>query len=94
MKLTKPTADRLFSANLTAVKAVSKKPLDQTPYIGLVEVVADLLDNIAQGEDMFMIIGATSKKDSFVATVKHDGTPTSVYGISLTDLSTVLESLL
>jgi len=64
------------------------------PFYGLLAILAEMSDNIAQGRDQYATIGATKARDALVVTIKDNGVGTPVYGASLGDLSTKLEGLL
>ena len=94
VKLGVNTREALSRENDTSVVADSSQQLADTRYYPLIQLVAEMFDNIAVGEDMFMIVGATRNRSSFVVTVKHDGDSTSVYGSSLAALALACQDLL
>jgi len=64
----------------------SKKACD-TPYWPLLVLIADVMDNIAKGEDAYMIIGATRNRDACSLTVKCGSDFSSIYGDTFKDLA-------
>jgi len=94
MKLTNRQPAALSQVNEESLLDSAANCMTDCREVYLLTLIAQLLDNIAKGEDMYMIIGATSNKSSFVVTVKHNGTPTSVYGASMPDLSLACQDLL
>ena len=94
MQLKQKTVTRVAGCNEEAFLASASKPGKGKDYVALVQLVAQMCDMIAAGEDVYMIIGATSKKDSFSLTVKQNGDGTTVYATSLPDLSLQASTLL
>jgi hypothetical protein len=94
MKLTKPSIKRVENANLDHVKRAAKDLVGITRYVPLLMLIADMFDGISDGEDLYMMIGATKNRDSFSLTVKQDGQPTTVYAVNLVDLATQADTLL
>lgn len=70
------------------------EPMSNASYMNLIILVAQMFDEIAKGREMFMIIGATSKRDTYSVTIKDAGVPTSVYATSLEELCTLIADLL
>jgi len=63
-------------------------------YQPLLTLVADMFDQIANGEDMYMTIGATRKKDAYVLTVKWNQEGTPIYAESLLEMAAKAEEML
>lgn len=94
MKLGTTSKGVLSKANEDRLLSDDRHIIGDTSYYELLQLVAQMFDNIADGEDMYMILGATSNKTSFVLTVKHNGTPTSIYAQSLVELGLASKDLL
>jgi hypothetical protein len=94
LKLDKPKTSNLLALNVSSLQRDEELPINTTNYHSLLVVIANMFDDISHGADMFMMIGATSKRDSYSLTIKLDGAPTSFYGSSLDDLAAKLEQLL
>lgn len=94
LKLEKQKSSTLLKLNVQSVNEVSKVPFETTDFFALVQVIANMFDDISQGEDMYMILGATSKRDAFTCAIKLDGAATTIYGSSLEDLAAKLADLL
>jgi len=84
----------LSKANAERLVSDVSDDIGNSLYYPLMQLIAEAFDAIADGEDVYIILGATSNKSAFVCTVKQDGSPTSVYGPSLTDLSLAVQNLL
>lgn len=94
MKLTKTDAVTVYGGNEQTVTKNQATQSAASRYQPLVLLIAQMCDAIAAGEDMFMIIGATSRRDAYVLTVKQSGVPTSVYAPSLEALCDAAKTLL
>lgn len=94
MRLNKPAAKSCADNNVSTLRSADGNKLGDSPYDGLLELIAEMFDAIAKGEDFYMIIGATSKRDSFSLTVKESGQPTTVYAPDLPSLCTQASTLL
>jgi len=94
LKLNKSAFNNLLANNVSALDADKALPANTTYYYNLLQVVAQVFDDLAHGEDVYMILGATTKKDAYTCTIKFAGAPTTVFGTSLEDLSAKLADLL
>jgi len=94
MKLNSKQVSRVSGGNEEAFLATAKEPGKGKGYVPFVQLVAQMCDIIAEGGDIFMIVGATSKKDSYSLTVKNNGEATTVYATSFLDLCKQAETLL
>lgn len=94
LKLSATKKSDLLANNVNSVLADAEIPFNTTEYFAMCQVLADVFDSIANGADMYVIIGATSKRDAFTCTIKENGAPTTTYGSSLEDLAAKLANLL
>lgn len=94
LKLNKGSFNNLIANNVFALDHDKALPMETTFYYNLLMVVAQVFDDISKGDDVYMIVGATSKKDAYTFTVKLSGAPTTVFGTSLEDLSAKLADIL
>lgn len=94
LKLTATKTSDLLANNVHSIEADAELPFNTTEYYALCQVLAEVFDSIASGADMYVIIGATSKRDAFTCTIKENGAPTTTYGSSLEDLAAKLSNLL
>lgn len=94
LKLNKAVTNALLRTNAANLEEVKAVPFETTDFFGFIKVLAVMFDDIANGEDMYAIIGATSKRDAYTLTIKQNGAPTTVYGSSLEDLAAKLSDLL
>ena len=94
MKLKAQATERIPEGNEAAFLQQAALPKGGSSYVPLVQLIAQMCDMIAQGQDIFMIIGATQKKDSLSLTVKFNGEATSVYATNLVGLATQSSTLL
>jgi hypothetical protein len=62
--------------------------------LGILKVIAQVMDYIAKGEDFYLVLGSTMKRDSFMLNWKGQGAPGAVYATDLAGLSTAAEELL
>lgn len=62
--------------------------------LGLLRVIAQCMDYIAKGEDFYLVIGSTMKRDTFALNWKGPGAPGAVYATDLAGLSQAAEDLL
>jgi len=94
-KLKKPTKHAsLAGGNYVALQNAlgSKQGLDA--YHPLLQLIAETLDNIASGEDVFLTFGATKRRDAYLLTLTWDREPTYLPGSSLEDLSVGAQNFL
>lgn len=59
----------------------------QPQSFGLWLLMADMFQDVCDGEDYYMIVGTTKAKDSYSVTVKGDGAPDPVYANNWSDLN-------
>jgi len=88
MKLKKSTNAGLSQNNVKEVKAWAGKPLQDTPYMGLLLVLADMCDMIGRGSTCYVVIGSTSSKTAFSITMNAEGEKDARYGPDLAQLAT------
>jgi len=84
----------LTKDNLTHLLDVIKPVKNGEEHLGLLLLIADMLDCIANGEEWYMVIGSTRANDSFSVTLKSGQDSEYVFGVSLSDLSLKAHSLL
>lgn len=63
-------------------------------YRDLLIVLADALDMAAKGEDIFVTLGSTRKRDALVLTITYQGDKTFVPGVNLQALADLCSNLL
>jgi len=85
--------DKLADSNLEVVREHIKAGIDHITYQGLLCALADALDCISRGDDMWISIGATKERDAFLLTVKSPKGKARAGGISLAELSHDAERL-
>jgi len=84
---------QLTTKNLQDVMTSIKAADSHLRYHGLLMLVADVLDTAASGEDCYMTIGATRKRDALVVTVKQGNQSAYAAGVDFLELSEACESL-
>jgi len=84
----------LTKDNLTHLLDVIKPVKNGEEHLGLMLLIADMLDAIANGEEWYMVIGSTKSNDAFSVTLKSGNDAEYVFGTSLSDLSLKAHSLL
>lgn len=84
----------LTTDNEAAVLASIKDEECGNHYHGILQLIAQVMDQAASGEDIYLTLGATKNRDSFIATVIWDGARTYATGASLEAVSQVAETLL
>jgi len=84
----------LTKDNLTHLLDVIKPIKNGEEHLGLMLLIADMLDAIANGEEWYMVIGSTKSNDAFSVTLKSGSDAEYVFGTSLSDLSLKAHSLL
>lgn len=84
----------LNNHNEEAVVGSVEKKSTHNEYRGLLQLLAQVADQAAQMEDIYVTFGATKQRDAFILTVIWDGTRTYATGGSLVALSQVAETLL
>lgn len=94
MKTSNHKPSELQGGNLFHVKQVLEQHKVPIQDFHLYLLIADLLDEIAAGKPLYMIIGATMNKSAFSVTVKGADAPLPIYGADIVDLSTQAGDLL
>jgi len=94
LKIHQPAIVHLVGNNSVLVQTELELPLAETKVVSIIAVIAECLDMIAGGEDIYLVIGATPKRDAFTLTVKHNGSPTTLYASSLSALADQAAGLL
>jgi len=84
----------LTKDNLAHLTELVKPLKNGQEHLGLLLLIADMLDCIANGENWYMVIGSTKQNDAFSVTLKSDGDAEYCFGTSLSDLSLKAFSLL
>jgi hypothetical protein len=84
----------LTKDNLTHLLDVIKPVKNGEQHLGLLLLIADMLDCIANGEEWYMVIGSTKSNDAFSVTITSGADKEYVFGSSLSDLSIRAHSLL
>jgi len=88
VKLQKTTNAGLAQTNTKELKAWAAKPLQDTPYYGLLLVLADMFDMIGRGSTCYTVLGSTSSKTAFSITMNADGGKDARYAPDLATLAT------
>jgi len=94
VKLQKQSTAALSAKNIAEVKAWGNKPLQDTPYMGLLLLLADMLDTIAKGSSCYAVIGSTSSKTAFSFTLNAEGAKDARYAPDLATLATAAQDWL
>lgn len=95
MKLgTQQHASELRKNNLQVYQEAIKKKQLTPEMLGLLLLIADVLDHVATGSDMYMIIGTTKDRTAFSFNLKHATGNQPGYGADLEELSLKAYSLL
>jgi len=91
----KPTRTGVLQSGNSAAydKALASKEGIAT-YLPLLQLCSEMLDKIAEGEDVFLTIGATKRKDAFLLTLTWDKDPQFVASGNFADLASSASSLL
>lgn len=84
----------LTKDNLTHLLEIIKPIKNGEEHLGLLLLIADMLDAIANGEEWYMVIGSTKMNDAFSVTIKSGPDSEYAFGSSLSDLSLKAYSLL
>jgi hypothetical protein len=84
----------LTSDNLTHLLDIIKPVKNGEDHLGVLLLIADMLDCIANGEQWYMVIGSTKMNDAFSVTIKSGNDAEYIFGTSLSDLSVKARSLL
>jgi hypothetical protein len=84
----------LTKDNLQHLIEVIKPIKNGEEHLGLLLLIADMLDCIANGENWYMVIGSTKMNDAFSVTLKSGDDAEYAFGSSLSDLSLKAHSLL
>lgn len=84
----------LSTTNEPTLIAMHKKPVQESPYYGLLLLLAELFDGIANGSSDWVSVGKNQAGDSYLLTY-HDG-KSKYYagGTSLRELSEACKQLL
>lgn len=82
------------AGNAKELTLSSTAELSKTEYYWLVALVADMFDMIATGEQIYMTIGSTKDRSAYTLTVRTEGEPVTLYGVSLRELVSKCQSLL
>jgi len=94
MKLQKISTAGLSAKNMSEVKAWGSKPLQDTPYMGFLLLLADMFDTIAKGSTCYGVIGSTSSKTAFSFTLNAEGAKDARYAPDLATLATATQDWL
>jgi hypothetical protein len=86
VKTTPNSSGKLQDGNLKKVQSTLTKQDVTSDVVGMLLLVADMMDCIAHGQDMYMIIGCTQRRDAFSVTIKGSAAPAPFYGQDITDL--------
>lgn len=89
------TNKKLLAGNNEAwLKALEEEGTGLGDVIGILTVIAQVLDFIAKGEDFYLLVGATRNRDAFTLNWKGEGAPGAVYATDLAGLSEQAQELL
>jgi len=94
MKLDRKARVLLTGGNVNVLSQNQKTPLKSSPYYSFLFAVAECLDAMCNGENLYITIGATQSHDALRLSINKDGSPTSVYAGSLEGLSKEIEEYL
>lgn len=94
MKQSQATPTNTIAGGNLASLQQSFKTIDGAKrYMGILTAIADCMDQIADGEDHYMLIGVTRNRDAFTLNWKGAGAPGAVYATDLTALSALAADL-
>ena len=91
---TKTRKAPLTNDNLEHLRKVTANVKNADEHLGVLMLIADMLDAIAQGQEWYMIIGSTKANDAFSVTIKSGQDAEYCFGSSLSELSLKAVSLL
>lgn len=94
MKKTSKASPQLHTANLETLRKLTGPVDKMDSQFGLLLLIADMMDEIAKGRNMYMVIGSTQNGSAFSVTVKGEDAPAPMYGAWLGDLGTQALDLL
>lgn len=84
----------LVADNVKALENAAGEPLAATPLYPLVLLLADIADEIATGEDVYITLSAPRAHNCLMLTVGLNGQKTYVSGACLEELAKGAKSLL
>ena len=85
---TLPVANTTEVMNLVVASKLDPRLAD------LLHVLADACDEAASGQDIYITLGTTKRKDALLLTVSWDGDKTMLSGVTLLDLASQAGTLL
>jgi len=94
MKALNSQTTTLVKDNAAVLITYEGSLLKDTPYYGMLTLIAEMFDMIAQGENAYMVIGSTSNKSAFSVTLNAVGGKDARYAASLEQLAMAMESWL
>jgi len=94
MKLDRRAKVLLTGGNVNVLTQKQKIVLKDSPYWSLLYAIAECLDAMCNGENIYITIGATQSRDALRLSINKDGSPTSVYAGSMEGLSKEIEDYL
>lgn len=86
MKKGAKATPQLYAGNLKLLVQLLGDPGTLDATVGLLFLIADMLDTVAKNSNMYMIIGKTSNGSAFSVTIKGDDAPPAFYGQTLAEL--------
>lgn len=87
MRLTSKMRDgELNGKNVRHLQEMVDEPLGETPYFHLLHTIALVLDEAAQGRNVYMTLGTTRSKDAYSFTINDNGDRAGAYATALAAL--------
>lgn len=93
MKLNNKQTTSVELGNVAELERWGVSTLNQTPYWSLLLVLAELCEEIADGENSYIIIGSTQRRTAFTASLVSGGSKATAYAPSFVDLGPALADL-
>lgn len=88
MKKAESKAESMIEdGNLEYVDSVIKQLKLKPEALGLLRLVADMMDHIARDENYYMIIGTTKSFNAYSCTIKGNDAPDPIYASNLEELN-------
>lgn len=91
---TQSRGSRVKGGNLAYARQCAALPKPKDEALGIFLLLADMLDAIASGRNMYMVVGSTKDGTAYSVSVKGDDAPDTFYGEDLEELNIKAASLL
>lgn len=94
MKTTNHKADAVKGGNMAALLDKIKAGKLKWEDVAVLVLIADMMDEDANGGDLWLTVGMTRNKSAFALSVKGSDAPEPIYGADLADLNRLAVDLL